>query len=214
MRQQSIAFNSKNNTLEGIISIPNGSPKNVPAVLLGHPHPIFGGSMSSTVLQLISTTLDSCGLATMRFNFRGTGNSQGSFDQGKGEQDDLKAAWDVLRRWPGIDNRKLGLMGISFSSSVALGCIDKMKGIAGLCIVSPTENSILRVPLDKIKCPKLVITGSEDKISKWDSVQNALDSVSPKTQFKVIEDADHNWTDKEDELASIVSQFFSASIIV
>ena len=149
----------------------------------------------------------------MRFNFRGTGNSQGSFDQGKGEQDDLKAAWNVLRQWPGIDKNRLGLMGISFSSSVALGCIDKIKGISGLCIVSPTENSILKANLNKIKYPSLVLTGSEDKISKWDSVQEALNNMSPKTQLQVIENEDHTWTHKEDELASIVSQFFTDSII-
>ena len=213
MRQQSIAFNSKSYTLEGIITIPNGNSKKFPAVLVGHPHPIIGGSMSSMVLQLISRTLDSSGIATMRFNFRGTGNSQGSFDQGKGEQDDLKAAWNVLRQWPGIDKNRLGLMGISFSSSVALGCIDKIKGISGLCIVSPTENSILKANLNKIKYPSLVLTGSEDKVSKWDSVQEALNNMSPKTQLQVIENADHNWTHKEDELASIVSQFFTDSII-
>ena len=213
MRQQSIAFNSKSYTLEGIITIPNGNSKKFPAVLVGHPHPIFGGSMSSMVLQLISRTLDSSGIATMRFNFRGTGNSQGSFDQGKGEQDDLKAAWNVLRQWPGIDKNRLGLMGISFSSSVALGCIDKIKGISGLCIVSPTENSILKANLNKIKYPSLVLTGSKDKVSKWDSVQEALNNMSPKTQLQIIENADHNWTHKEDELASIVSQFFTDSII-
>tara|TARA_Y100000590_G_C15603008_1_gene970846 strand:- start:141 stop:785 length:645 start_codon:yes stop_codon:yes gene_type:complete len=213
MRQQSIAFNSKSYTLEGIITIPNGNSKKFPAVLVGHPHPIFGGSMSSMVLQLISRTLDSSGIATMRFNFRGTGNSQGSFDQGKGEQDDLKAAWNVLRQWPGIDKNRLGLMGISFSSSVALGCIDKIKGISGLCIVSPPENSILKANLNKIKYPSLVLTGSKDKVSKWDSVQEALNNMSPKTQLQVIENADHNWTHKENELASIVSQFFTDSII-
>ena len=105
MRQQSIGFRSGKLTLEGIVTIPQGVTGGSPGVVVCHAHPVLGGNMTSDVMHAICRSLDAAGIATFRFNFRGVGSSEGDFDQGKGEQNDLKSAFDTFRKWPGRQER-------------------------------------------------------------------------------------------------------------
>ena len=89
-----------------------------------HPHPLFGGTMHNKVVHAAAEALARRGLPTLRFNFRGVGRSAGRHDNGRGEQEDLKAALAFLaERWPG---RPILAAGYSFGAFVALsvGCAD------------------------------------------------------------------------------------------
>ena len=112
MKQQGIAFSRRNMTLEGIVTLPTDLPAPFPGVILCHPHPLFGGSMVSPIMQTLCRVLDGEGIATLRFNFRGVGGSEGKFDQGRGEQEDLKAAMETLKRWPGVRGKRIGIAGV------------------------------------------------------------------------------------------------------
>ena len=169
--------------------------------------------MSSNLMDSISLKLDSLGIATLRFNFRGVGSSEGIFNQGKSEQGDLKSAWNTFRQWPGLKKKHLGLLGISFGAAVALDCMDKLKDVAALCAVSPTENSVLRSKFGKMKIPKFVLTGGNDNISKGPLIEEAILKTSPDTSFELIQGADHTWTGQEDNISSVIAEFFSATLL-
>ena len=77
--QKSIEFLSENLTLEGVISMPE-SKDTIPCVILCHPHPLYGGNMYNDIIINIAQNLYQLGIASLLFNFRGVGNSQGSFD--------------------------------------------------------------------------------------------------------------------------------------
>src|SRR6202142_634483 len=80
--------------------------------LICHPHPAGGGTMHNKVVYHAMKALSSFGLPVLRFNFRGTGLSQGEHDNGRGEQDDVRAALDYLaREFPG---KPILLAGFSF----------------------------------------------------------------------------------------------------
>ena len=85
---EKILFPSGSLHLEGLL-IRGKIPK---AVVISHPHPLYGGDMDNYVVGLISQAFEEKGWTTLRFNFRGVGRSQGDFDQGIGEEEDVLAA--------------------------------------------------------------------------------------------------------------------------
>src|SRR3982751_4153035 len=88
------------------------------AAIVCHPHPLFGGTMHNKVVYRIAKAFERAGFAVLRFNFRGTGLSLGKHDQGRGEQDDLRAAMRfVEEKYPGAE---IWLAGFSFGAAVML----------------------------------------------------------------------------------------------
>src|ERR1700754_2526190 len=68
------------------------------AAIVCHPHPLFGGTMHNKVVVRIARAFQEAGFAVLRFNFRGTGRSEGTHDEGRGEQDDLRAAIAFIKQ--------------------------------------------------------------------------------------------------------------------
>jgi alpha/beta superfamily hydrolase len=85
MKKTRVSFPSGELFLEGILAIPEGAGP-FPAVIICHPHPLYGGSMDNNVVYSLSETLTQASFVSFKFNFRGVGGSQGEFGQGIGEQ--------------------------------------------------------------------------------------------------------------------------------
>ena len=126
-----------------------------------HPHPLQGGTMHNKVVTMVERALRECGLDTVRFNFRGTGTSQGTHDNGNGEGDDLAAvvAW-VRRLRP---NDALWLAGFSFGSFVSIRNAMRLRADALISIAPPAG----RWPFASIEvptCPWLIVQGEADEV--------------------------------------------------
>ena len=176
-----------------------------------HAHPVLGGNMTSDVMHAICQSLDDAGIATFRFNFRGVGGSEGSFDQGKGEQDDLKSAFDTFRKWPGVEKNSVGVAGISFGAVVALDFFTKHRGQAALAVVSPTVAAMKRARLDKLKGGKLLVAGGLDRMAPADELISLAVS-SQGVECRMISGADHTWASLESELARQMAEFFAGAL--
>ena len=128
----------------------------VATAVLCHPHPQYGGSMHDALLDAVSDGLLSSQLAVLRFNLRGVGLSEGSYDSGKGETRDLiTAAQEARLRLPELP---LLLGGYSFGGGLALRAAGQVKP-AAMILVAPTTPDDLILPA----CPLLLISGSEDQ---------------------------------------------------
>ncbi len=107
--------------LEALLEEPASGEAGLPpraAVVFAHPHPQYGGTMHTKAVYQGAKGLARTGCAVLRFNFRGVGQSQGTFDSGAGEMEDFRAALDYLAaRYPGT---RLWAAGFSFGSWVAL----------------------------------------------------------------------------------------------
>jgi alpha/beta superfamily hydrolase len=101
--------------LEVAVNLPAGEPAGI--ALVAHPHPLQGGSLDNKVAQTLAKTFAAIGYAAVRFNFRGVGRSEGTFDEGAGETDDALAALAFARARFG-DALPLALAGFSFGSYV------------------------------------------------------------------------------------------------
>ncbi len=113
---QRLAFPGPAGALEALLEVPASYSGGVAAVLC-HPHPLYGGTMRNKVVARMAQALLDCGLAALRFNFRGVEASEGTHDAGRGEVLDACAAVDYLMRT--LAPRRLLLGGFSFGAWVA-----------------------------------------------------------------------------------------------
>ena len=189
--------------LEGIMSTP-GEPTPLPAVVLCHPDPRYGGTMGSYVITAIEDALQQAGLATLRFNLRGVGRSTGSFDGGVGEVRDCLGALDSLRAQEGIDPDRVGLIGYSFGAWVGLqACVaDGDVPVCG-CLSFPVpqgENLAGHPYFGDIDFPCLLLTGTEDTISDLATVRRliATSRVGRYCRVEPLRGADHFFRSQDD----------------
>ena len=209
MRQSAASFKAKGLNFEGIVATPDEVGGPMPGVVICHPHPLFGGNMDNNVVIAVSFSLVEQGFATIRFNFRGVGNSDGEHTKGEQEYQEVLGAFELLKAWPNVDGRKLGLVGYSFGTSVILGNSAVQKKAKSIALVSPNIRALSDTPLKKSKTPTFIITGSRDKLVEAEDLQTNLDAFANKPQFEVINGADHFWGGMERQLVGPVAEFFA-----
>jgi alpha/beta superfamily hydrolase len=147
--------------IEAATNLPSASTARAGVAIICHPHPLHGGSMHNKVVTMLERTLRELGLATVVFNFRGTGASAGTFDDGVGETADLiaVATWAQHTR----PHDALWLAGFSFGSYVAARAAPQLPVRQMISVAPPVSRwdfAALASPL----CPWLVIQGEADEI--------------------------------------------------
>lgn len=149
-------------SLEVLVSFPKPTETHPGVAIVCHPHPQHGGSMHNKVVTIVERSLRELGFITLRFNFRGVGGSEGDFDEGHGETDDLLtvAHW-VMQTRPG---NMLWLAGFSFGSYVAVRAIAQLPTVRQLILVAPPVNRWDFTLPDLPECSCLVVQGEEDEI--------------------------------------------------
>ena len=162
------------------------------AALVCHPHPPSGGTMHNKVVYHAMKTFASLGLPVLRFNFRGTGSSAGTYDEGNGEQDDVRAALDWIEF-----NLKLPVLfaGFSFGSYVGLrACCgdDRVKALVALGMpVLAAGRDYTYEFLRDCRQPKLFITGDHDQFSPHDATERLFGEVAEPKRLVWISGAEH-----------------------
>ena len=176
-------------TLELAIDVPEGEVTSLPlTVVLCHPLSTEGGSMHNKVVTMAARSLRELGATTVRFNFRGVGESSGTFDHGNGERGDLLAvaAW-VREQRPQDD---LWLAGFSFGAYVSLRSADDIQPDALISIAPPVG----RWEFEKIvlpTCPWLVIQGDEDEVVDPQAVYAWIDTLKQKPELVRMHGTSH-----------------------
>jgi alpha/beta superfamily hydrolase len=171
--------------LEIACAMPPPAMARAGTALICHPHPLQGGTMQNKVVTTLEKSLRELGLATVRFNFRGVGNSTGSFDDGVGESADVRviAAW--IRLVHAGDT--LWLAGFSFGSYVALRAAAALD-VAQLITVAPPAGRWDFAAITLPDCPWLVIQGEQDDVVDPNAVFTWLASLpSPPTLLRMAE---------------------------
>ncbi len=179
-----VGFSSGNLNIEGMLSYDNEKK----GVVITHPHPLYGGNMYNFVVESIHNAYRKKDYATLRFNFRGVGKSQGEYGEGDGEKDDVMAAIAFLKDL-GIE--KTDLAGYSFGAWVNAMIDEKKAGIDNMIMVSPPVALLDFDNLAPISCLSLVVTGEKDDIAPPDSVKSMVKTWNPHAGFEVIPATDH-----------------------
>ena len=173
-------------------------------VVITHPHPLYGGDMHNNVVAAIARAYRQKGYASLRFNFRGVGNSQGSHADGIGEQEDVRAAVSYLADL-GIGH--IDLAGYSFGAWVnALATRDESP-LANMIMVSPPVAFIDFGSISHLDSLRLIVTGSHDDIAPPDLIKKSYAAWNAAAQFEVISGADHFYAGYLDKLEAILAAY-------
>lgn len=173
-QEASFALSGPAGKLETITDVAERAEARRGVAVICHPNPVQGGTMHNKVVTMVERSLRESGLDTVRFNFRGTGESAGSYDNGIGESDDLAAvvAW-VRKVRPGD---AVWLAGFSFGSYVTLRNAVALKADALISIAPPAGRwsfEAIAIPT----CPWLVVMGEEDEVVDPQTVFDWIDSL-------------------------------------
>lgn len=166
--------------------------------VLTHPHPLYGGDMHNIVPASLARTLPDHGIATLRFDFRGTGSSSGSHGGGTAEVADVRAAVAAARQaHPGVP--VVGI-GYSFGADVLLAVDDPL--LAAVVAVAPplAVLSVDQLRAARGSAPTLVLAAQHDQFRDPEEAQ-AIVSDWPDTTFHVLAGADHFMAGMTDEIA-------------
>jgi hypothetical protein len=174
--------------LECVADVPDPADELPATIVLCHPHPLHGGTMHNKVVTIMERSMRELGLRTIRFNFRGAGESEGEHDEGYGETDDLFAVTEWVRRVRPDDALWLG--GFSFGSFIAMRAAQNLK-LGQLISIAPPVDRYEFSKLQHPDCPWLVVQGDEDEVVALEDVICWLEDVEPRPDFVVMEMADH-----------------------
>jgi alpha/beta superfamily hydrolase len=196
--------------LEGVWHLPDSNGP-LPAVIVCHPHPLYGGSMSANVVFYICQALAGAKIAALRFNFRGVGKSQGRFGRGSGEQEDVRAALDFVLATDNIDPERIGLAGYSFGGGVAAAVATREGRIKMLALVSPALMGDWE-QLKEYTKPKFIIIGENDDVIAQEDLRELFEEMPEPKRYEVIAGADHFWGGYEEVVAEKVAGFFKEGL--
>ena len=175
--------------LELAVDLPGDDVERLPATaIVCHPLPTEGGTMHNKVVTMAARALRESGLATVRFNFRGTGASEGAFDHGLGEQDDLRAVADWVRATRPGD--QLWLAGFSFGAYVSLAMAAELQPSMLISIAPPAGRWDFQA-ITTPTMPWLVVQGDADEIVDPQAVYDWLDGLRAEPELVRMPDTSH-----------------------
>ena len=202
MDETQVTFRSGDLTLEGLLANPGGG---APAAVVCHPHPMYGGSMHNNVVEAMLAAMWQAGYATLRFNFRGVGASEGEHDGGPGEVDDALAAMSFVLTQPGVRKEDAAMTGYSFGAMVALSAGYERAEIARIVAVAlPLAMAEARIP-DGASKPVLLISGDRDSYSPVAGLQALASRIGGSARLEIIAGADHFFGGSEAELSRAIA---------
>ena len=191
--------------LEGILKPEEAGVIPIYSALVCHPHPLYGGTMHNKVVFKVAQTLQSLNMPALRFNFRGVGHSTGTYDEGRGEMDDVRYALEFLsRRYPGLP---VVLGGFSFGAYVGLRVAavdDRVQAMIGLGVPARMLNGDV---LEGSQKPKLIIQGTNDELAPYDQTAQWFEQVPAPKSMVAVRGADHFFQGRLDEVQAIITNF-------
>jgi len=199
--------------LEALLDAPEGTAPVRAAVVFAHPHPQFGGTMHTKAVYQGAKGLTRIGCAVLRFNFRGVGASEGTFDLGDGEREDFKAALDYMAaRYP---ETKLWAAGFSFGAWVALeegAADDRVSVLIG--IAPPVATSVSGQPYDFPNTrtshkPKFFVQGEGDDVCPVEALWQFYGQLEEPKELVVIDGADHLFEGKTQEVGEALEDLLA-----
>jgi len=189
--------------LEAILKEPSGEAKGV--ALVCHPHPLGGGTMHNKVVFRAAAGLVDAGLITLRFNFRGVGNSTGEHEDVAGGREDVRDALDYLGgEYP---DEQITLAGFSFGSRTGMevGMSDD-RVVRLISIGTPVDKYGDYEFLTAVRKPILFVHGDKDEFGAVENVRKLVEQI-PNARLVVFENCGHFFDDHLNDLREVIKDW-------
>jgi len=183
---------------------------NAPVALVLHPHPLHGGTMNNRVVHALYGRFQDMGFSVLRFNFRGVGRSQGSFDHGSGELSDAAAALDWVQS-VNPEAKSCWIAGASFGAWIGMQLLMRRPEIEGFISIAAMANRYDFTFLAPCPSSGLFVHGSEDRVAPAREVMPVIEKVKTQKgviiEHQMVEGANHFFDGKVDELTQTVDTY-------
>ncbi len=208
-----IIFNGPEGRLEGRYH--HARRPNAPIALMLHPHPQYGGTMNNRVIYALYQVYVRRGFSVLRFNFRGVGRSQGTFDNGMGELSDAASALDWMQAY-NPNAAGCWIAGLSFGAWIGMQLMMRRPEINAFVSISPPANNHDFTFLAPCPASGLLIHGEQDTLVPVASVDKLANKLSSQKtisiDYRILPGADHFFTEKLDALTTAVDDYLVKSL--
>jgi alpha/beta superfamily hydrolase len=191
--------------LEALLEAPQETDV-VGCAVVCHPHPLHGGTMQNKVAHTLARSFIKQDFMALRFNFRGVNESDGEFDEGRGELQDVFAAMDFLAT--GYPDLPLWLSGFSFGAVMAVHAAAE-RTPAGLVSIAPAVSRFARKLERQPDCPWLIMQGDQDELVDVDETISWVNDLDPGPELQILEGAEHFFHGKLVLLREAVQTFIA-----
>ena len=203
-----VIFTGPAGRIEGRYHPPKTKNSRIAIVL--HPHPQFGGTMNNQIAYQMYYMFAERGFAVLRFNFRGVGRSQGSFDHGLGELSDAAAALDWVQSF-NPDSRSCWIAGFSFGAWIGMQLLMRRPEVEGFISVVPPANLYDFSFLAPCPSSGLIVHGAADRVVPPSEVQTLVEKLKTQKGIvidqQIVEGANHFFEGKVEELMGICGNY-------
>jgi alpha/beta superfamily hydrolase len=208
-----VIFNGPEGRLEGRYH--HSKKPGAPIALVLHPHPQFGGTMNNKVVYSMYQAFVKRGFSTLRFNFRGVGRSQSTFDNGQGEMSDAASALDWMQAHnPNASGCWIG--GFSFGAWISMQLMMRRPEINGFLSISPPASQHDFSFLAPCPASGILVHGDRDEIVPVDSVDKLAAKLKSQKNitidYEVVKGCDHFFGDHMDQLHKIIEDYLDKSL--
>jgi hypothetical protein len=187
-----------------------GKSRNAPIAIILHPHPQFGGTMNNPVVYHLYYTFANRGFSVLRFNFRGVGRSQGSFDHGQGELSDAAAALDWAQS-TNPDARSCWIAGFSFGAWIGMQLLMRRPEVEGFISVAAPASLYDFSFLAPCPSSGLFVHGDKDAVVPGTSVAQLVEKLKTQKgiviEQQIVRGANHFFDSKVEELMEVVGDY-------
>jgi len=208
-----VIFNGPDGRIEGRYH--HSKMPNAPIALLLHPHPQHGGTMNNKIIYNLFQAFVRRGFSTLRFNFRGVGRSQGSFDRGEGELSDAASALDWLQTF-NPNAASCWIAGFSFGAWIGMQLLMRRPEIAGFISIAPPASIYDFSFLAPCPASGMIIQGNSDEVVPIEAVNKLVDKLSQqrgiKIDYRVIRGANHFFNDQLEAVISNMERYLDARL--
>ena len=207
-----LTVSAEHGELEAILKEPTGEIRGV--ALVCHPHPLGGGTMHNKVVYRAAQGLLEAGLVTLRFNFRGVGNSTGEHDDGNGEKDDVRTMLDYLTE--NYPNQPITLAGFSFGSRVGTEVAMSDDRVVRLISIGTPVDKYDFSYLKNLRKPIFFVHGDSDEFGSIEALNSLVSqvSVSAETRLIVFKNCGHFFDDHLTQLKNLIHDWTLENIAV
>ena len=202
-KSEKLSIAGQGGQLECLLEFPASAEPRAAAVIC-HPHPVHGGTMQNKVTHTLSRAFVAQEFAALRFNFRGVGESEGTFDDGVGEKEDVLSAIRFMReRYPDLT---LWLAGFSFGAAMTI-LASREIDVAGLVSIAPAAFRLKDDVAVSPRFPWLIVHGENDELADIDDTIEWVNGMSPGPELCVFPDTTHFFHGKLIKLREVVVDF-------
>ncbi len=204
-KSQKLVLDGPAGKLEALLEAPQGTDI-VGCAVVCHPHPLHGGTLQNKVAHTLARSFIGQGYIALRFNFRGVNDSEGTFDDGRGELEDVYVAMDFLSiDYPDLP---LWISGFSFGAAMAIHAAAERRP-AGLVSIAPAISRFTTTPTPQPDCPWLILQGDQDELVDVDETIAWVNGLDPGPELQILDGAVHFFHGKLTLLREAVEAFIA-----